>query len=137
MSVDTLAPLAIPSEPTSQPKLSEILRLGSMTTQQTFNVLYNGADDSYCALGTIYHMAGWDARNELGDFNNLVGTRVWCCPDWLYAALIQPTKDCTRHDDMHYAGEYQTTALGLVVHLNDHHKMPRNEIAQELEARGL
>jgi len=151
----TLAPVVeAPVEPTTPPKLSELLRLGAMTTEQGFNALYFKMHDTYCAVGTIYHASGWDGSRQEFVANPLFALsrpNTWTPSENLNIALAQKTAYCADHvalglpltaqflqpDGTYREGPYLPSVLDLIVHLNDTHKMPRNQIADALEARGL
>lgn len=113
------------------PRLSEALRYGQMNTEQGFGRFVDSRG-RMCALGTIWHGMGYNVTNEG------VGKFVLDHPEWgflldeidtrplLAGICIEP---CPR-------GKARTLA-DCVIHLNDDHHMPRNEIADRLSQFGL
>lgn len=117
------APVQTPVEPTSPLSLSEALRLGAMTSEQAFGTFSDPSADTprFCALGTI-----WYALGLSGDPGSKGAE--W---EFLTAKVdVSPiTRDCCPTE--------QDCLWAAIVHLNDEHRMPRDEIASRLERVGL
>jgi len=105
-------------------KLSEALRLGAMHTRQAFGVMTDGRG-AYCAIGTIWLAMGLPVGSDDGLSEG---------PHWMF---------CHHEMDLapfRYEGCFHCLDLDvadLVMHLNDYHSMPRNQIADLLEGAGL
>lgn len=112
----------ISPETTTPMKPSEMIRLGTMTTQQAFGYLFSEHGDA-CAIGAAWLGSGRppvpvvDDWNEVYEwFDNLFGDKFHNCPG-----------------DKCSAGE---TLPELTWHLNDNHKWDRQRIADWLESKG-
>ena len=97
-------------------KLSEALRLGAMTTEQTFGVMERNG--RYCAVGTILHAMGLPL-------------------DWKLLRGCGPSEGLFQQNCLSCGHHSQAFLIDLIVHLNDFHRLPREEIADLLEQAGL
>lgn len=126
-----VAPASVPQA--RPPRLSEAIRYGQMNTKQAFET-FVARDGSLCALSTAWYGMGYDVswRNGLGQF-------VLEHPEWGFllenidtaplcnGVCIEGGRHCGKQHSLGY----------LMVHFNDDHRMPRNEIADRLSAFGL
>lgn len=125
---------APPSETQTAPRLSEALRYGQMNVDQSFGSFVD-SDGNMCALGTIWYGMGYDVHHGEG-----VGQFVMKHPEWGFllerintapiregVCGVNKTTDCRNYNSL----------ATVVIHFNDHHKMPRNEIADHLSQFGL
>jgi hypothetical protein len=110
-----------PVEPTTPLKLSEALRLGSLTTKQGFNRLQGPAPDEFCAIGTIVHVLGMD------DVSGQIPARRHT---QLHLG-VSAACDCVR------PSVHPSTVWYVTEHLNDFHRWTREKIADWLESQGL
>jgi len=113
-------PVATPVETKTAPKISEALRLGAMSTKQAFNA-FHPKPDKFCAMGTIMHAVG---------FENTETELMW---EFMGANCdVSPIlRDCCASNPNF------TTIWAAIIHLNDGHRMPRDQIADRLAAVGL
>jgi len=106
-----------PAVETPKPlKLSEAMRIGSMTTKQAFGK-WTGQDGSFCAIATAAHMYGVTSLSIV----ELLESRRVTWPE-----CSHPT----------FSGKPGSLA-GALVHVNDEHKWPRHKIADWLESIAL
>jgi hypothetical protein len=119
----TLTPL-IPeiNDPVTPMKLSEALRLGSMVTKQGFYTFESDLDGSRCALGTIEFAQPGTISPDSNFTQKPLGPQVG--------------RTCSVGCDTSGLPKHWGLA-GQIVHLNDHHKWPRNKIADWLESVGF
>lgn len=108
-------------EPITPIKLSQAMRLGAMTTEQMFGRPWNEDQSKACAIGAAYLGLGAPdgivssySYDYVSRFGNGKSYRTPCLHD--------------------YAGN---TLTGVIWHLNDDHKWPREKIAEWLEGLGL
>jgi hypothetical protein len=112
-----------PVERVTKPKLSELLRLGSIDTDQAFFVLSNGLN-AFCAVGTILHASG---RSVVASMNLQKEVRL------VFGGAVDAPQPCpVPHCDR----TYNMTAIMTVTHLNDYHEWTRTRIADWLESIG-
>jgi hypothetical protein len=110
------------NDPVTPMKLSEALRLGSMVTEQGFYT-FEAADGSRCALGTIEYAQPGTINPDTDFTQKPLGPHIGpLCP-----------VGC---DNPSYGMARAWGLAGQIIHLNDHHEMPRNEIADWLESVG-
>lgn len=115
---------------TSKPiKLSEAIRLGSMTTTQVFNTLgvVEGGTGTACGIGAVLAGLGYGFDNQ--------GWTTMTDAHPELKALDVPV-DASKiagcgHKDL------GRTVVNAIIHLNDLHRMPRHKIADRLEELGL
>ena len=117
-TIESPPEIAAPAETRTPLKLSEALRLGAMSTEQTFGSL--GDSEHTCALGAIMLGFGlpWNSDQSVpnGEFGELLDSHmVPCQTHW------------NRPESL-------TTAI---FHLNDESQWPREKIADWLESLGL
>jgi hypothetical protein len=107
-------------EPTSPLRLSEALRLGSLTTRQGFGTLHGPDPDQFCALGTIMYGLTGDVR-EIDSVRERTGLDDDACAPC----------HCI------YVLDWRRQPLWYVIeHLNDAHEWTRPQIADWLESEG-
>lgn len=102
-------------------RLSEAIRLGAMTTDQAF---WTFADEQggTCAVGAAIVALGGDPSRDVEAFEAVVRQRV----------------DLSGETICEHAQYWTSTDIaGAIYHLNDQHRMPRNQIADWLAAMGL
>ena len=100
-------------EATKPLKLSEAIRLGAMMTEQTFGEF--GDDDRTCAIGAAQKALGLPVSDN-GPLLHLLHARSAAAP----------------------CGHGSTWSVGgLIIHLNDDDRWPREKIADWLEGLGL
>jgi len=114
----------IPIEPKTPMKLSEALRLGSISTKQAIGAYLNPKGEM-CALGTLAYVYGYEPGN--GEFQKLSEF-----------SFLRRSLNLPKSVDPECAlGPGQATLHDLIIHLNDHHRLGRNVIADRLEKIGL
>lgn len=134
------APVEIPDAPpaevpareleTSKPlKLSEAMRLGSMTTTQTIGSLGTVKDGTgeACGIGAVLAGLGY------GFSNTSWGSVLSANPE-LKALTVPVSGAKIAGCGCSFGGR---TVVDAIIHLNDDHQMPRNKIADRLEELGL
>lgn len=105
-----------PLKETANPlKLSEALRLGAMATKQVFGRL--GNLEETCAIGAA----------NLGYGENPESQSVFAI---LSHAKADPCHLCD-------GGRGMNNMANLIIHMNDDHKVPREQIADYLESKGF
>ena len=95
-------------------KASEALLLGSLVTKQGFGA-DSPASSTPCALGTIGMALGLKFTN-LSIYSKLETVFPWMRK---MDSMLCP-----------HCGIREVHVMSMIYHLNDHHKMPRNEIAK-------
>lgn len=138
-----------PVEVTSKPKLSELMRYGAQVVgkQSRFRMVYYKRSNpeeisSVCALGAVVVGAGaapsttwhqnWNAR--LSDLmRNLFGNDPVRIPGH---PLCQTEPVSNRIYTCRRQQRSGDSVQGVVIHLNDDHRMPIREIADYLQSQG-
>lgn len=133
------APDSAPTSPqteTRPPRLSEALRYGQMNVGQSYGSFLD-ENDRMCALGTIWHSMGYAVGSDTG-----IGSFVERNPEWGFLLEFMNTEPlrngvcgigvppCTQARPIENLAE-------VVIHWNDDHHMPRNDIADRLSRFGL
>ena len=130
MEAPTLTPSTTPTSPTAPSvgtatplKLSEAVRLGAMTTDQAFGT-FAGPNGGTCAVGAAIEALGGDPGDSsmVHAIDRVLDKRVD-----LSGSIPCDNKDRARNMSVSKA----------IYHLNDTHRMPRNEIADWLSGLGL
>jgi len=101
------------------PRLSALIRQGLAGTEQAHGVFFQAANRC-CALGAAMRAQGMgpaDIADFLDDWDHVMAKKARC-PQWLTCGL---------------AGDVET----IVIHMNDDHRVSREEIAAWLEEQGL
>lgn len=119
---------------TRPPRLSEALRYGQMNVKQSFGS-YVDQDGNMCALGTIWYGMGYDVAYDVS-INEFVAKY----PEWGF--LMEKVNTAPIREGICDGGrrcvEFDLNTLGnVVIHLNDQHRMPRDQIADRLSQFGL
>jgi hypothetical protein len=127
------APASTPAETQTAPRLSEALRYGQMNVGQATGA-YVDSDGNMCALGTIWHGMGYDVAWNVG-----AEEFVKKNPEWGFLMERINTRPllkgvCGKDGDCRSG---MNNLAAVVIHLNDTHKMPRNQIADHLSGFGL
>lgn len=114
----TAAPVEIAPQEVSTPlKLSEALRLGAMVTRQVFGQI-GDLKETTCAIGAVYKGFGFDGSDTGGQMLSKELNQINVkCPD---------NSVCS-----------QGSLEGVIIHLNDQHHWPRENIATWLEGLGF
>jgi hypothetical protein len=118
--IETTTPAEAPSvqpsvvEPITPMKVSEILRLGSLSTTQAFGRMVDN-DGRMCALGTPF--VAFDTA-------------------LLRGVHADPPSSCDDVPPMSNS-EYRWPITSMIVHLNDQHQWSFTQIADWLEGQGL
>lgn len=126
---------APPAETQTAPRLSEALRYGQMNVDQSFGSFVD-SKGNMCALGTIWYGMGYDVEYDAG-----VGQFVLKYPEWgflMERMNTAPLREgiCSK-GAYNRCGSHYTTIASVVMHWNDDHRMPRNQIADRLSQFGL
>jgi hypothetical protein len=125
------APARRPVEQRTQIKLSEALRLGAMTTKQAFGQTIT-EDGGACAIGAIIIGMGGTVDRPgrvpglLYDEGKRVGP-LTCPSHRRRTSLFHPPNLC---------GE-RRPLISMLIHLNDGHRMRREDIGRWMESQGL
>jgi hypothetical protein len=128
--IETTTPAEAPSvqpsvvEPITPMKVSEILRLGSLSTTQAFGRMVDN-DGRMCALGVVWHALGWDGTPFVA-FDTAL----------LRGVHADPPSSCDDVPPMSNS-EYRWPITSMIVHLNDQHQWSFTQIADWLEGQGL
>lgn len=122
-----------PAETQTTPRLSEALRYGQMNVDQSFGSFVD-AQGKMCALGTIWYGMGYDVAHNVG-----VGQFVMQYPEWGFLLERINTKPLREEvcGPFYRCNSAYANLAGVVMHWNDDHKMPRNQIADRLSQFGL
>lgn len=115
---------------TSKPlKLSEAMRLGSMTTTQVIGKLghVDGGTGTACGIGAVLAGLGY------GFAGTSWGEVLSKNPE-LKALTVPVSGAKIAGCGCNFGGR---TVVDAIIHLNDDHEMPRNKIADRLESLGL
>lgn len=131
-------------EQTKPLKLSEALRFGAMGTTQTFSKLGDTDAGTACGVGAVFVGLGYQfsGPNSVG---NVIAAhpelRVLQTPVRLIGRMPEM---CVEHrgfrrpDDFHASySSHGENILDAIIHLNDDHHLPREQIASWLEGLGL
>ena len=105
-------------------KLSEAIRLGSISRQQAFGQ-YERADGSVCGIGAAFVGFGEPPSSMGGKLHHHVLMKL------LATAMKMP--DC----DINGCSHPSSSVGDYIIHQNDLHHLPRNKIADNLEKLGL
>ena len=92
------------------------LRLGAMNTEQAFGALVDSVGGT-CGIGAVM-----DGFGELPELNRNGILKI------LETSIAMPGCDC---------GYFPDSVASFIIHQNDHHRTPRNQIADKLESLGL
>lgn len=126
------APAETPARELEAPKplkLSEAMRLGAMSTTQVIGKLgrVSGGEGEACGIGAV--LAGLGYEFEGVEWNSMLASHREL------KALTVPVSAAKiagcRHSGI------GTTVVDAIIHMNDKHQMPRNQIADRLESLGL
>lgn len=104
-------------------RLSDAIRLGGMASKQAFGKLM-AADGATCAIGSACLAVGIETRYLMEEL---------IPPDELNARLPLMSDPCAVPCPVGDCGGYSSVG-DLIVHLNDHHRWTREEIADWVEA---
>lgn len=115
-------------EQTRPLKLSEALRLGAMNTKQVFQDLGSTKDGTTCGIGAVFVGLGYefDGASHHDVMAKHPELQVLDTPVNFGGRL---PKGCG-----HAA---KGTVVDQIIHLNDKHRLPRNQIADWLQSLGL
>lgn len=114
----------VPVEVVRPLKVSEAMRLGSVSTVQA--VGYGDWQNTACAItAAVIGYAGAYDSTVFWEVHQYLGSIKARCP--AKVGLGPFKRDCP----------YNMPVNSTIIHLNDHHKMPRHKIADWLEGMGL
>ena len=100
-------------------KLSEAIRLGSMTSLQAFGMMKNYGNGNTCALGAAREAIGLDA---------------WCAIEWPLQDVACPVCQEVRFVLSSAIRDYSCSGLFYAIaHVNDVHRWTRPQIADWVE----
>ena len=99
-------------------KLSEAIRLGSMTSLQAFGVMKNYANGNTCALGA--------AREAMG-------LEAWCALKWPQQDVACPVCQQIRFVVCGFTSYLSSGLFHAIGHVNDVHRWTRPQIADWVE----
>lgn len=119
----TVEPRPITPEVVKPLKLSEAMRLGAISTDQAFHTLRD-PDGRTCAIGAAMVGFGDTTSNSTRGLVPL-----------LYTKISLPNCD-VQHNQKVCSQPFSSIGQ-MIIHQNDYHMLPRNQIADNLEKLGL
>lgn len=114
-----------PVEKITKPKFSELIRLGSLNTEQAFEVYCDIKQKNACALGAGLLAGGMNPLNPAGTYTGMYNFMAG------YGLFRQAQWPCE------HAPEANNSFYNVITHLNDVDRWPRERIADWAESQGI
>ena len=111
------------------PKLSEAILLGSIGTEQAFGILKDN-DGRTCAMGGAYVAASVDLMTDVSTKWLKFKTAAFIPLLWKWAFKSEESTNEAKWYKCPKCGGSANTVVGVIIHLNDQHRMPRPMIAE-------